>query len=331
MSEGPDPIAQLATAALPCYGLSANATATLCNVSENHTYRIDDPGTGRSFALRVHRSGYRTTAEILSELSWLDALAADGAVATPGVVKATDGSRVVSVSIDELEARSVVLFDWLPGRPPDVEASDAAPSQFEALGAISARMHRQARAWSRPAGFVRAPWDYEHTLGPSGHWGRWQDGLGVDAEELRQLERLDAAIAARLERYGRDRDRFGLVHADIRLANLLVDGDDVWVIDFDDCGFSWYMYDFATTMTFIEDHPRVPELRDAWVRGYRSVGKMSAAEEAELETFLLLRRLLIVAWIGSHHTFAPEAAELGAPYTAGTCVMAERYLSGHAK
>ncbi|MGH3261430.1 MAG: phosphotransferase enzyme family protein, partial [Trebonia sp.] len=119
----------------------------------------------------------------------------------------------------------------------------------------------------------------------------------------------------------------GLIHADMRLANLLVDGDDVWVIDFDDCGFSWFMYDFATTISFMEDHPRVPELREAWVRGYRTIGELSAEDEAELDTFVMLRRLLLVAWIGSHHTFATEAAELGAGFTAGTCALADRYLT----
>jgi hypothetical protein len=43
----------------------------------------------------------------------------------------------------------------------------------------------------------------------------------------------------------------------------------------------------------------------------------------------MLRRLLLVAWIGSHHAFATEAAELGAGFTAGTCALAERYLSTH--
>jgi hypothetical protein len=45
---------------------------------------------------------------------------------------------------------------------------------------------------------------------------------------------------------------------------------------------------------------------------------------------VMMRRLLIVAWIGSHHTFAPEAAELGVPYTNVTCQLAEDYLSTHA-
>ncbi len=224
--------------------------------------------------------------------------------------------------------RNVVLWEWLPGAEPDPEG-DAVLDGFRVLGAVSARMHAHARAWSPPAGFDRPAWDYEHTLGAGGWWGRWQDGLGMGAEELALLERLDDVIRRRLEAYGQSSDRFGLVHADIRLANLLVDDGHVRVIDFDDSGFAWFMYDFATTVSFMEDHPRVPELRDAWIAGYRSVAPLAADDEAELDTFVMLRRLLLVAWIGSHHTFATEAAELGAGFTTGTCALAEHYLSTH--
>jgi Ser/Thr protein kinase RdoA (MazF antagonist) len=312
-----------ATAALARFGL-AEATATLCNVSENHTYRVDDPESGRSYALRVHRPGYRTARQIESELEWIDALREDGAVDTCVPVPAPDGPRVVEV----LGSHNVVLFEWLPGAEPNPEG-EAVIAGFRTLGAVSARMHAHARAWQPPPGFARPAWDYERTLGARGPWGRWQDGLGIGPEERRLLDRLDAVIAARLDAYGQASDRFGLVHADIRLANLLVDGHDVRVIDFDDCGFAWFMYDFATTVSFMEDHPRVPELRDAWLEGYRSVATLDAAAEAELDTFVMLRRLLLVAWIGSHHTFATEAAELGAGFTAGTCALAERYLSTH--
>ena len=102
------------------------------------------------------------------------------------------------------------------------------------------------------------------------------------------------------------------------------------VIDFDDCGFAWFMYDFATTVSFMEDHPRVPELQAAWT-GRLPLGRAARAaeDEAVLDTLVMLRRLLLVAWIGSHHEFATEAAELGAGFTAGTCALAERYLSTH--
>jgi Ser/Thr protein kinase RdoA (MazF antagonist) len=313
-------IDELARRALARYGLH-DATASLWNVSENHTCRVH--AGDRAYALRIHRPGYRTAHEIASELQWSDALREDGAVETPVVVPSTDGERVV-----DLGTHNVVLFEWLPGITPEPDGEDLIDG-FKVLGAVSARMHAHARAWAPPDGFARPVWDYEHTLGAGGYWGAWQAGLGMGAEERAQLGRLDATIARRLDAYGKG-DRFGLVHADIRLANLLVDGGHVRVIDFDDSGFSWFMYDFATTVSFMEDHPRVPELRAAWLEGYRSVAPLARADEAELDTFVMLRRLLLVAWIGSHHTFATEAAELGAGFTAGTCALAEDYLSTHA-
>src|SRR5581483_9634210 len=130
--------------------------------------------------------------------------------------------------------------------------------------------------------------------------GRWQDGIAVGPQEREVLGRLDATLRTRLGRFGTAPDRYGLVHADLRLANLLMDGDSTYVIDFDDCGWSWYLYDLGAALSFIEHDPRVPELVDSWTRGYRRVRALPAEDEAEIPTFILMRRLLLVAWIGSH-------------------------------
>ena len=57
----------------------------------------------------------------------------------------------------------------------------------------------------------------------------------------------------------------------MRLANLLVDGDRVTLIDFDDCGFGWFVYDFAAAISFYEDRPNVAALRESWIAGYTKV------------------------------------------------------------
>lgn len=314
----------IAQAALARYDLSPAATVELINVSENTTFRVADPATGTRAALRVHRPGYRVADEILSELDWMDALAADGVVVAPKAIAARDGARVVEVRAGDVR-RDVVLFEWLDGAMPASGDADLVDG-FRMLGAISAALHRHAREWRPPAGFRRPRWEHATMLGAQPAWGRWQDGLGVGPEELDVLCRLDAVLERRLAAYGDDPQRFGLVHADLRLANLLVDDGAVRVIDFDDCGWSWWLYDFATAVSFFEDDPVVPELAAAWAEGYRTVAPLDAADEAELQTFVLLRRLLLVAWVGSHQ-HAPEAVELGAPFTAATCALAEAYLS----
>ncbi|MEU8201061.1 phosphotransferase [Streptosporangium sp. NPDC049046] len=325
LSAGGDVLARVhdvARVATRIHGLP-DAEVTLVNVSENATYRVDDPVSGTRSILRVHRLGYHSTPAILSELSWLEALREQAGIRTPRVIPAPDGSRVLTVPGPE--PRDCVMFEFLPGTEPSQD--DPLPG-FERLGALTARMHRHARGWSPPEGFTRFHWDYEAALGAESRWGRWQDGLGMDTEARAVLGRLDKELRERLHRFGRGLGRYGLIHADLRAANLLVEGENPpGVIDFDDCGFGWYLYDLAAAVSFVEHRPEVPELIDAWVRGYRTVLDLPAEDEAEIWTFVMFRRLLLVAWIGTH-TGADIAAELGAGYTEGTCELAERHLGG---
>jgi Ser/Thr protein kinase RdoA (MazF antagonist) len=311
-----------AHAARSAYGLDPVAVITLLNVSENGTFRIDDPVQGRS-VLRVHRTGYHAREAVVSELAWITALRGEGIVRTPAFIPSPAGEDVVTVRLTGGEERYVVRFEWVDGVEP---TEDRLTSDFEQLGGIAARLHAHSRAWQRPAGFTRFVWDFDTSLGERGHWGRWQDGLAVGANEVEVLGRCAELIGRRLAVYGTGPERFGLVHADMRLANLLVKGDEVTVIDFDDCGLSWFMYDLGSSLSFIEHEPYVPELIDAWVRGYREVAPLSAADEAELPTFVMLRRLLLVAWIGSHSS-TETAQAMGEEYTATSCRLAEHYMT----
>jgi Ser/Thr protein kinase RdoA (MazF antagonist) len=304
------------------YGCDPGATVRLLNVSENATYLVEDPGQGRS-VLRVHRLGYHTAAEIESELAWMDALRAEAGVRTPRVLPGADGRRIITMTDAQTgEQRHCVRFEYLAGAEP----ADDDAGHFAELGEITARMHRHARQWRRPAWFTRFHWDHEAAFGAQARWGRWQDGIGVGPAEREVLGRLDGVLASRLAAFGTGPERYGLVHADTRLANLLVDGGRVSVIDFDDSGFSWYLYDVGTSVSFFEHQPHVPALVDSWLSGYRRVLGLPAEDEAEIWTFIMFRRLLLVAWIGSHQA-ADIAQQLGAGYTRDSCDLAERYLS----
>ena len=102
--------------------------------------------------------------------------------------------------------------------------------------------------------------------------------------------------------------------------------EQTYVIDFDDCGWGWWLYDFGAAVSFFEHDPRVPELLQAWLRGYRTVLPVPATDEAEIPTFVLMRRLLLLAWIGSH-AGTDLARSMGASYTTASCDLAEGYLA----
>jgi Ser/Thr protein kinase RdoA (MazF antagonist) len=319
---------RIARQALAAYDLPEGTTAELVNRSENATYAVRSATGETVAALRVHRRGYHPEGAIRSELAWIDALRADGVITTPAVLEARDGEREQTVADPDREtgARSVVMFEWLPGASPE---EDSLVASFAELGELTARLHQHARAWSPSAGFRRFSWGYDEAFGSVARWGRWQDAPGVDDSTSPVLARLDRALHDRLAAYGQGHERWGLIHADLRLANLLArPGSPTAVIDFDDCGLGWYLYDFGAAVSFIEDHPDVPAATDQWVQGYRRVAPLPAEDEAELRTFVMFRRLLLLAWIGSHAD-VDVARELAPTYAVGTCHLAEEYLSSH--
>jgi Ser/Thr protein kinase RdoA (MazF antagonist) len=313
---------EIARLAAGRYGISPGCGLHQYPLTENWTFRIE-PDAAPPVVLRIYRPGGRPPVEIHSELAWMSALRQDSPALLPEVIPTRRGGTVLEVAREPLDACYCVLFSCAPGREPE---SDQLAAWFPQLGAITARLHRHARAWPVPAWFRRPRWDLATTLGDRPHWGSWQASI-TDGEERRQTRRLADVIMARLSEFGDGPGRFGLVHADLRLSNLLVDGERITVIDFEDCGFSWYLYDLACALTFNEGRPDVRELIEAWVAGYREVQPLPRADEAEIDTFLMLRRLMLSAYAGLRPDTELAEQMRTDGYSAETCALAEPYLS----
>ncbi|WP_230205264.1 phosphotransferase enzyme family protein [Parafrankia elaeagni] len=339
---------------LAAYDLGPAPVAVLHTISENLTYRVEDPSSGRRWALRLHRPGYHGAAEIAAELAWVEALRAEGVVATPPVVRNRTGSALTTVRSGPA-ARHGVLFAWVEGAEPEPGDDAALVSSFGVLGDMAGRLHEHARRWPRPVGFRRFSWSWRTTLGPAGRWGSWRagvvDALGAEAGPvLAVLEPAAEAIERRLAAYGGGADRAGLIHADMRLANLLIGppspggsggssssgsgsggggsggGGVIHLLDFDDCGFGWFLYDLAAALSFIEHSPVLPGLVGAWLDAYQAHRRLAPSDRGMVPTLVLLRRLLLVGWLGTHpHS---DAVPDPAAYARDSAELARRYLAG---
>lgn len=299
--------------------------ATLINLSENHTFRIDTPDGGQHI-IRVHRPNYQTNRAIHSELTWLEAIGKDTSIPVVKPMRGVNGELVQSVQIDEAGTQTfAVRFQF--------EAGDIAETLtdlrgfFGQLGAIAAQCHGHVEHWQRPAVFSRPVWNIEAILNPDGLWGDWRQASHVTGDVALSLMQLDQRLRADFAAYGTGPDRFGLIHADMRLANLLVDGDAVRLIDFDDCGIGWFAYDFAAGVSFLEDSPEVPQLKAEWLAAYRKLRPFSTDDERMLDAAVLLRRMALLAWIGSHNEV--DLAQHHAPdFARNSAKLAEAYLVG---
>lgn len=312
---------RVVTRALPRFGIEADARVDPLPLSENVALRV----TSRALSpvvLRISRPGARTWDELRSELAWISALRVQSDAPVAAVVPTLDGQSLVTVEDPETGRLSwLAAFEHVPGHEP---AEAELPSVLPRLGRISAQLHEHSAQWTRPPWFARGGWDLDAAFGPAPRWGDWRVGV-PDPAQRRLVERAVQVVCERLRSFGTGPDRFGLIHADLRTANLLVDGDDCWVIDFDDAGFGWWLYDLATAVTFYENHPDCDEMIAAWVSGYREVRQLSDVDEHEIPTFLVFRRLLTLAFLAGNPDIEVSRDMLpGLP--AQTCELAESYL-----
>ena len=73
------------------------------------------------------------------------------------------------------------------------------------------------------------------------------------------------------------------------------------MIDFDDCGWSWYLADLGAAVSFIEDTPAGERIIADWLAGYFEVGSIPAEHLQLIPSFVMMRRIMLTAWIASHH------------------------------
>lgn len=309
--------------ALSCWAEAEGGSPRLINHSENQTFLIEIAGQG-AFTLRVHRTGYQSRASIDSELAWLMALRRDTALAIPEPVAGRDGQLLQRFDTPRGE-RLAVLFRFVEGQEPQPDSNLG--DLFVTLGRYAATMHNHVTTWQRPDGFERQIWQAATILDADGPWGDWRLAPGVNTSNRPVLDRLDSALWVRLAGYGTSADRYGLIHADMRLGNLLVDGYKVTLIDFDDCGFCWFAYDFAAAISFHETNPAIPALRAAWIEGYRAVRQLTPEDVAAIDSMVMLRRMALLAWIGSHSDTRLAQQHMRG-FADGTAELAERYLRG---
>ena len=141
---------------------------------------------------------------------------------------------------------------------------------------------------------------------------------------------VGARVRNELDALGTGGAVWGLTHADLHIGNLLIDHGRVGVIDFDDCGWGYYLLDVATVLSslrrVVSDAHTYATLRAAYLAGYAEVRALPAALDAQLATFTVLRAMVIANFIlGSTNA---EVQTWGLPRLAGIIRGLERYLAG---
>jgi Ser/Thr protein kinase RdoA (MazF antagonist) len=321
---------QLARSALERWDLGAIERIDLLAERENVVFDVH-AASGR-VVVRVHRAGYHDDAELSSQREWRRALRASGIVDTPEWVLTADGEPfVVAEAPGVPEPRQVSVLEFVDGDQLTERLEPATASEtcawFQDLGALMARLHVHSSTWERPAGFRCIRWDVEGLLGDRPLWGSFW--------ELEHLPAADRALMAdfrerarhELTAIGEASDVFGLVHNDFLPENLLVGPSGLCLLDFDDCGDSWFLFDISTALVTVVVRDDYPSIRHAFFAGYREVRSLDDTELERMALFFAVRMATYASWLDSrrHTQFARELGPIIIDAAVDVC---RRYLAG---
>ena len=288
---------------------------------ENLVFRVDHKKT--SYALRLRRKGYRTDAELWSELEWIQATT-HGGLGVPTPICSTSWKFFHVINGVQVDGVS-----WLPGHP---IGKTGAPLKipdriglFQHIGCEMARLHNISDQWTPPAGFTRCAWDRKGLLGDTPVWNRFWENPTLSKADQSLFGEIREATDQDLAQIEHHLD-FGLIHADLVRENILTSSDFLNLIDFDDGGFGFRLFDLATTLLKNRPEKNYPALRTALTDGYRSIREIDLTA---LDLFILLRSNTYVGWImtrmqetGSetlNQSFVTTTRQLGQAYLEQRC------------
>ncbi len=303
------PLRRLAVRALDSYPL-VEPSLRFISHGENTTFRVDAfaPGSRRAtleprrFLLRVHRPRRHgrhidSVAAIQSELDWLTALRTDTDLAVPEPQATLDGRLVTTVAFEGVaEPRCCSLLRWMEGR---CHTAAPRPVHLRRLGGAMARLHNHADGWSPPKEFVRIRWDWETFFGDTMEYGGHNaaDVWNLVPTDLRRMfDEVAILVGKTMDHLGTDSETFGLIHADLHLENALFAGGEARLIDFDDCGFGYRMYEVAVALWELRHRSDYPAFREALVKGYTEHRGLADEQLADLDVFIAAREVAFGLW-----------------------------------
>lgn len=284
--------------------------------SQNHVYlgRRD----GEKVILRVSKGRHRSCADVEAELAWVEFLAARG-VDVCRAIPTLGGEKCVCLCV-EGESHTATCFEHAPGRK--VTPEDISPPIYEKLGEVLAQLHTHT---------LDLPPD--HAAQARTHWHESRS-LREDVEGLQgalspQFCASVADLIHELRALPVDPKTYGLIHADACLGNCFLDGDRLWIFDFDNSEKGHFVQDFATILYDSIYCRMLNKFADAglngrmaplWAglwKGYSKTGPLKGIEALQLKRFFLLREAVI--YVHYHRTL--DVPTLDDSFKAGLEVM----------
>jgi len=282
------------------------------------------------YVLRLHPPGSSDAARLRSQLQWLASIRRETNLMAPyPVVALVDGREQLWLELrhESLHGTSVVyaaLFEYIEGeRKP---ARDLSADDVYRIGEYLGTLHTDAQV--KPArDFAGARLDWEGLFGEDSPYASPSERALNRSEQGGILDQVAEHLRAPLSKLASNPEAMGKIHADLLAKNILFRADSVAALDFEYCGWGFYLYDLAPLLWQLKGERAADYvlLEEAMWRGYTSIRRMDEGDRALLETFIAARQLASIRWLSANQQ-NPTVRDLAPSLIAERSAELEFYL-----
>lgn len=263
----------------------------LVNNQINCVYRFEDKNRG--YYLRITHETIRSRPELEAAIDFQQHLFKHHAPICQPIPSET-GAYIEIIKQDHLEFFAHVCLE-VPGKIMSFENTNK--QAYFTWGKALAQLHNAAQSYQP---------QIHHFLSWKDLWQETHEYLQQEPQEIQDCFH-------RIETFFNQNTttalNFGLTHGDHRPGNVLYDGQQIHIIDFDEPVYHWFLADIAKPFLDLCNQPRESwmPLFNRYIEGYRSTRPITENDLKNIRWFTQMKSLEIYLWCKNnwHEPTAP--------------------------
>lgn len=202
-------------------------------------------------------------------------------------------SRPIEVLFNE--HFSAILLHYQEGR--SLSPNDVTENDMRKIGQFLGRFHNT----EIPETIYRTALDWEGLFSETGAYYPGENNMSVfKPVQLAIMDAVAKTVKSAMDKLGKSKDEFGLIHGDLLLKNILFHHGKVHALDFEYSGLGYYLYDLTPILWQLKPQSRYLQLEQSLWDSYASIRPMTKRHRDLLETFIAGRQVASMRWIAAN-------------------------------
>jgi Ser/Thr protein kinase RdoA (MazF antagonist) len=281
--------------------------------SENITFCAQKSDIQEKYLVRIHQSinqasnDYQNNKDLIhSELLLLSNLNNCEEIRVQEPIKNKWGSYVTQIVSEVLDKElNITVLKWVHGGVIDINEKRYEGLAYT-LGGKMAKMHKSLSGWEYPQEFVRREYDLSHMSCNIRRLHTLVDIDIISKEMYYEIYHIGIGIIEFIDRNLPKDGNWGLIHGDLNEGNYVIDGKNIFLIDFSMSGFGYYLSDIAQALMHLS-----VENRKLFIKGYQNNFLLPNNYERFIEAFFILAiidNMLFLASNEEEHEYVSKLA-----------------------